>query len=71
MKRTKIRTVHGQPIPDVNNSFTKEMRSDRAAVKTLVYFELMAPGSGSRYIKKVVFILMHNIKNYLVTQHQI
>ena len=28
------------------------MRSDRATVKTLVYFELMVPGSGSRYIKK-------------------
>ena len=25
MKGTKISTVHGQPIPDVNNSFTKEM----------------------------------------------
>jgi len=41
MKRTKISTVHGQPIPDVNNSFTKEMRSDRATAKTLVYFKLM------------------------------
>jgi len=56
MKRTKISTVYGQPIPDVNNSFTKEMRSDRATVKTLVYFKLMAPGSGNRYNKKVVFI---------------
>jgi len=59
MKRTKISTVHGQPIPDVNNSssFTREMRSYRATVKTLVYFESMVPGSGSRYIKKVVFII--------------
>jgi len=38
MKRTKISTVYGkpEPIPNAENSFTKEMRSDTATVKTLV-----------------------------------
>jgi len=41
MKRTKISNVHGQPIPNVDNSFTKEMRSDRAYVWVIEYWTFL------------------------------